>query len=279
MPGSADSAVGAGLTFAIPSPQEGPPVSDPNASQRPPAPSPYAAAPYDSAPYGSPYGPPPGFQPKDSTAMATWALVLAFLPFVPLGFFASIGLAIAALVRSRQGHNFGRNRAIVALVVNALWVVVIAVLVGLTIAGVIDLEDAQRDENGRVTETTSIPVTSLKVGDCFDDAATRGSTDVEAVSVVDVTVKPCTELHDFELYAVFDVEDGSYPGEAALQNEANEKCFALVDEYAGLTGKVREASYYFFYPQKLQWNVGHDRTVQCMLGFDSGQTKGSLRKA
>lgn len=247
-------------------------MTDPNASMPPPTSLPYGSSPYGNSPYG-----PPDFHRPVSTAMATWALVLAILACIPFGIFVSIGLAIAALVRSREGRDFGRKRAIAALVIDALWVVAFVVLVVLSFLGVINLEDAQRDENGRVTETTLIPVTSLKVGDCFDEAATRGATE-EASSVNDVTVKPCSELHDFELYAVFEVADGSYPGEAALQNEANARCYELVDEYAGTSGKVRTATVYFFFPLELQWRLRHDRTVQCMLSFDSGPTRGSLKK-
>ena len=122
---------------------------------------------YGQSPYAQ-------YQPPPSTAMATWALVLSFIPFLPT-ILTSVGLAIAALVRSRNGSNFGRRRAIVALVIDALWFVGFDVLVVLIVLGKIDIDDTKRDAEGHVIEANVTTVDALKVGDCFDQEDTLAS--------------------------------------------------------------------------------------------------------
>jgi hypothetical protein len=115
--------------------------------------------------YNSPYG---TWRMPDSTAMGTWALVLAFLACVPFGWLVSLGLAIATLVRSRDGRDFGRTRAFVALGVDAGWAAAFVVLVVLAAMGVIGEPD--RDASGHVTTANRTTVDQLRVGDCFDEA-------------------------------------------------------------------------------------------------------------
>jgi len=255
---------------SYPAPQPSYPAQPSYPPQQAPYPQGYATG--HGSPYLSPqthYGPP-------STAMASWALGLSFLFCMPVAVLAAIGLAIAVLVKSTPTPDHGRKKAIAALVISGVWVVAFVVLVALSALGVIE-DDASRDEEGRVTEIRSIPITSLEVGDCFDDPATRGVED-EAVGVTNVTVKPCSYLHDFELYAEFDLEGDDYPGEADVQKMADAGCLARVEDYADPESDVMDAAYYYYYPRKARWKINHDRSVQCMFSFDSGQTRGSLRK-
>jgi hypothetical protein len=228
---------------------------------------------YGQSPYAQ-------YQPPPSTAMATWALVLSFIPFLPT-ILTSVGLAIAALVRSRNGRNFGRRRAIVALVIDALWFVGFVVLVVLIVLGKIDIDDTKRDAEGHVIEANVTTVDALKVGDCFDQEDTLASGgDSDPVRVEEVTVKPCSALHHFEEYAEFTLPEGDYPGEDAINTEANDRCFAEVRAYVGPEArpKLRRVSIYFYYPLKLDWNLRHDRIVQCMFAYEGEPHSGSLKK-
>jgi len=209
--------------------------------------------------------------------MSSWALALAILICIPFAFVVSIGLAIAVLVRSREDRDYGKKRAVAALVIDGIYVIAIIVLVVLSVIGVVNLDEPSRDESGHVTETRSVTIDSLRVGDCFDETHMR-STDEEPAAVAEVTVKPCSQLHDFEFYYEFELEGGDYPGDEAIIAEANEKCFATVFDYAGRGPQVRQAGVFFIYPAKLDWKLARERTVRCMLGFDSGPTQGSLRK-
>lgn len=228
---------------------------------------------YGQSPYAQ-------YQPPPSTAMATWALVLAVLSFIPLAWLTSLGLAIAVLVRSGNGRDFGRKRAIVALVIDVLWLAGFALLVVLVVLGKIDLDDTKRDAEGHVTEANVTAVNSLKVGDCFDQDAALAADEDSSVPVVEVTVKPCSELHHFEEYAEFTLPDGDYPGEDAINAEANDRCYATVREYVGpgAVRKLRPVSIYFYYPMKLDWTIRHDRIVQCMFAYEGEPHIGSLKK-
>ena len=263
---------GAGTPPAYPSPQPGGPEPGGYPGQFPPG-QPAYGTPYA---YGSPY--PPRFEPPPSTAMSSWALALAILICIPFAFVVSIGLAIAVLVRSREDRDYGKKRAVAALVIDGVYVVAFIVLVVLSVIGVINLDDAKRDESGHVIETQTISINSLRVGDCFDQTDLREMADEETEPVAEVIVKPCSELHDFEMFSEFKLADGGYPGEDAITAEANPKCFAALDKYAGTGPRARRASVAFIYPLALDWKLRHDHGVQCFAGFESGQTRGSLKK-
>jgi hypothetical protein len=118
----------------------------------------------------------------------------------------------------------------------------------------------------------------LRVGDCFDQEATL-HTGNETADVAEATVKPCSQPHQFEEYATFELDPGSYPGEDAISRIAEQRCFGMLRAYAGSPAKLREYSVYYFFPRPVDWKLRHDRLVQCLLGHDDGPTTGSLRRS
>ena len=59
-------------------------------------------------------------------------------------------------------------------------------------------------------------VFSLEVGTCFDDPESL-------TEVSDVPIVECTEPHDTEVYHLFDMPDGDVPGDAAVNQAAQEE--------------------------------------------------------
>ena len=99
----------------------------------------------------------------DKKTLGIWALVLCTLSFIPLAWLAGIGLAIAALVKSTNGRDFGKKYAIAALVVAALWM---GAVLGLVAWGAISSwneEHLDRDSSGAITEKRDATVPSLRV--------------------------------------------------------------------------------------------------------------------
>jgi hypothetical protein len=247
-----------------------PPPQPPSAPD--PYGSPYPPPQFTPHPDGSPYPPP---QPATRT-MSTWALVLAFLSFVPFAWLGSVGLAIAALVRSAQDRDFGRKRAIAALVVDALWVVGLVALVVLAVMGKLDVDDTKRDASGHVIESNAISALSVRVGDCFDQPALPHGD--ETTPLGKVTVKPCTEAHHFEAYSEFELESGDYPGQEAIAAEANDRCYAAIEGYAGHPRALRSVRVAFFFPLKGDWVIRHEHAVKCIFFHESKASTTSLKR-
>ncbi|MFF1414505.1 septum formation family protein [Streptomyces sp. NPDC058289] len=130
-----------------------------------------------------------------------------------------------------------------------------------------------------VSGPASTDVDDIKVGDCFnsnDDLKDYQGEGTEAPLTVDVV--PCDQPHQSEAYAVFNLEDGPYPGEKKIASIADEKCSgkALTD-YVGANAKLPETvTIYDYYPQSGNW-VLDDRAITCFLADTNGKSTGSFR--
>ena len=273
----------------------GAPPSDPQ--------DPYAAPPPPPPAYGQPpgYGQPPYPQPgqapypqpgqapyagygiasqpytygggRPSKTMAGWALGLALAFFVPLATLVSIGLAIAVLVRSRDGRDHGRGMAIAALVIDVL---LIAVLVGLIVLGVlVGSGDPDRDTTGRVTSSQQASVFSVQPGDCVNDG--NLFTSDEATTSTTVQVVPCTGSHQLEAYLAQDLPDGDFPGTDAVSTSAQDLCAAAFRDFVGTAPRRSELGIYFYVPTQQTWDRADDRAVTCMVGVPDTETTGTLK--
>ena len=91
----------------------------------------------------------------------------------------------------------------------------------------------ERDEAGFIVGGGDLNVFSLQVGDCFDDDSAGRSeiTEVEGI--------PCTDSHDKEVYAVFDIDLVNYPGEEEVFDLTTEAC---LERFQAFVGREYESS-------------------------------------
>lgn len=85
--------------------------------------------------------------------------------------------------------------------------------------------------------------------------------------VGDVDVYDCAEAHLYEVFAVFDVEDGadaSFPGDDAIFEIADEACLPYFEPYVGIDYDLSLLYYFAFYPDQSSWEGG-DRELACVL--------------
>jgi hypothetical protein len=153
-----------------------------------------------------------------------------------------------------------------------------------------------RDAKGAITAGGTTDVFTLRPGDCLDDQALAApSDDAPATSssagahpvdsdddgpdshpVADVPTVPCAEPHDFEVDADVTITgDGAFPGDDAVDDQADELCGAA---YASFVGDDYEDSIYDYrdyQPTSASWSTG-DRTANCLIGDPAGKTVGSL---
>jgi hypothetical protein len=118
-----------------------------------------------------------------------------------------------------------------------------------------------RDESGAVVEEGDESVFDLSVGDCFDDPE-----ELEGL-VSDLTLIPCDQAHDNEVFALVDHPAGdgdAFPGDDAMDTFAEEACLPAFEEYVGLPYEESVFAYYPIKPTEETWADG-DREVVCVL--------------
>ena len=112
-------------------------------------------------------------------------------------------------------------------------------------------------------------VFELAVGDCFDDTA--------GDEISDVPVVDCAEPHDNEVFHVFDVPDGDFPGEATLLQAAEVTCLPAFEDYVGTTVASSRLEVFPITPTEASW-AGGDREIVCALyDGDLAELEGSMR--
>jgi len=127
----------------------------------------------------------------------------------------------------------------------------------------------QRDPSGSVVEgNDDADVFAIKVGDCLNDATASGT-------VTEVPIVPCSEPHDSEAYASIQVEDGDFPGDEAIKEQADADCVAAFGDFVGVEYNDSELEYTYYFPSAESWEQG-DREILCEVYDPDSQTTGSL---
>ncbi len=115
------------------------------------------------------------------------------------------------------------------------------------------------------TTTTAPPTTiggdvdvfSFEVGDCFSEA---GGDTVESLPIVS-----CDEEHDVEVYALYDLPDGDFPGDDVVIESASEGCLERFDAYVGIAYAESVYDINTIFPTENTWNNLFDREIVCLL--------------
>lgn len=245
-------------------------------SQAPPPPSsPFPQpttpelAPPSVPPSGLPFAPMPPEAPRGwhhrhdhedpgSHNLAVAALVCALLP-IPLTVIAGIIMASIVLGRGRARAGSGRGLAIGALVAGACWI-----LLGVGLIAFAAAHDVARTD-GAVTKSGRVLATALRTGDCF--------TVPDGKLITTVTVLPCTQPHDAEVYAEFELDPGAYPGDRLVTGAAQGGCGDRWKAAIGSTLEESALELYYFRPTQRTWS---DRTVICAATELDVKSSGSL---
>ncbi|MGW6980160.1 septum formation family protein [Streptomyces sp. NPDC054932] len=182
-----------------------------------------------------------------------------------------------ATLTARHRRRRGRGPALAPAAVHSA---VLVVVLALGLLGAADGAGAlsKRDSGGRVTGPVFGDVADIEVGDCFDTEEELKTEDVEGEAPPSVDTVPCTEPHQSEAYAVFDLQDGPYPGKEKITVIADKRCAGKeFTDYVGDEAKLPETmQIYYYYPTSEGWS-SDDREVTCFLGDTSGPSTGSVR--
>jgi len=149
------------------------------------------------------------------------------------------------------------------------WAVYIAAALGFAIYGASTSVD--RDDSGAIVGGGAVDAFNVKVGDCFNDTYDY---DEEVTSVPGV---PCSEPHDNEAFAVFDVALDSYPAEDVMGEIAYESCLERFEAFVGNEYDASVLEINMMYPTTESW-AANDREVVCaVFDMNGEQLVGSAR--
>ena len=130
-----------------------------------------------------------------------------------------------------------------------------------------------RDEDGDITETENVNPNLLKAGDCFNDPEAGTPTQVTELRAV-----PCEEPHDNEVFYVFDLEDGEFPGADEVKQAGLDACEPQASEYLGAEPEAAALVINPITPTEQSWVETKDRTVICALyKADGSEITGPLQ--
>lgn len=130
-------------------------------------------------------------------------------------------------------------------------------------------QQATRDSDEQVSEAGEVDVFTVKLGDCFNES------DAEELYTVDAL--PCSDPHDYEIYYLFDMPDGEYPGEDAVNQAIEAGCGPQFDTFVGIAYADSVLDYWALYPTEGSWGAG-DREIACVV-WDTAPVEGTLKGA
>ena len=136
------------------------------------------------------------------------------------------------------------------------WAVYLAAVIGFAIYGA--STSADRDSSGTIVGEGSIGAFNMRVGDCFDNI---NSSAEEVSSVPGV---PCSQPHDYETYAIFDVDITSYPEDEGMSDLALESCMGRFESYVGKDYQSSSLDITSMYPSQQSWRE-NDREIVCAI--------------
>lgn len=117
---------------------------------------------------------------------------------------------------------------------------------------------AERSSSGEIEAAGPVDAFSMQVGDCFDDAY-LGSEEISEVPGI-----PCSEPHDNEVYALFDITTEDFPGQEQVDRLAEEGCYERFEPAIGASYEESVLMFTTMTPTEASWRQLSDREVICV---------------
>jgi len=125
------------------------------------------------------------------------------------------------------------------------------------------MTDVDRDESGAIVGEGTLDAFQMRLGDCFNDP------DTYAEEFSNLPGVPCTEPHDNEAFAVFDLTMTSYP-ETDIADISEASCIDRFEAYVGRDYESSALDVVTMYPTQEGW-AQNDREVVCAVFDMSGE--------
>lgn len=132
-----------------------------------------------------------------------------------------------------------------------------------------ETEAPEEDTEGAEGETQD--VFDVGLGDCISNFNAE-----EQIS--ELTVIPCEQEHDQEVFAVFEVPDGDFPGSETFQTQVESDCVGEFETFVGMAYNESALEIQWLEPTEESWAQG-DRELVCTVLDPSGPVSGTLEGA
>jgi Domain of unknown function (DUF4190)/Septum formation len=238
-----------------------------------------------------PLGPPgayprgPGASPPPPGPTNGWAIA-AFILGLLGGSLLGIIFAIVALRQIGDSRQRGKGLAIAGLVLSIIWGVAVAAFLVLGSSGTPAGQSAiggskpsasasspSASSGGRGSNSQT-SVFDLRTGQCFQNPPANQA----ALGITNVTVVPCTTLHNAQVFVEFPATGSAYPGSTSLKRQANQGCHSRIAANLETSKITSTMSLHFLYPLSASWAAGH-RTITCLVVDSKTDLKSSLLRA
>ena len=136
---------------------------------------------------------------------------------------------------------------------------------------------ADRDAGGNIVDGGSLGAFTIRLGDCFDNTSALASE--EGGEVSSLPGVPCSDPHDNEVYAVFDVSLDAFPGRERMTELAETRCTGRrFEDYVGVHYDDSVYLVTSLSPTDETWNQLDDREITCIAVAPPGESlTGSIR--
>lgn len=108
-------------------------------------------------------------------------------------------------------------------------------------------------------------VATAEVGSCVNTSDFEGE-------ITEIPTVDCSEEHDAQVFHLFDMDDGDFPGDDAISTAAEEQCLPAFEEFVGTGYQESSLDINFIGPSQDTWDQADDREVICVLYTMDGST-------
>ena len=120
------------------------------------------------------------------------------------------------------------------------------------------ISNASRSSSGEITNRGDLTAADLRVGDCFD------LKDPAADEIDEVTAGPCSVEHEYEMFFVGAMQEGSFPTDDVMNSFIETNCDPAFEAFVGTTYLESELEMFVLSPTEDAWLAG-DRSIQCSV--------------
>jgi len=151
-------------------------------------------------------------------------------------------------------------------------------LIGLGVIAYNVSTQADRDGAGAIIAEGTVDAFTIQLGDCFDNTSSLAND--EGGEVSSLPGVPCSKPHDNEVFAVFDMDYESFPGNYEMSEQAFEACLNRFASFVGVDYESSSLDITALYPSNESWSQNNDREVVCAVyDMNSGKLKGSTKNS
>jgi hypothetical protein len=120
---------------------------------------------------------------------------------------------------------------------------------------------ADRDGAGAVVSEGGVDAFTIQLGDCFDNTNSLASEEIGEVS--NLPGVPCSQPHDNEVFAIFDLDQPTFPGGEEISELSFSACLDRFESFVGVDYESSSLDIAALYPSKESWSRQGDREVVC----------------